>query len=510
MKYLNFSFSELSYNINYINISPYLFDFYFMLPEIFFFIVFMVLIFFGSFYSNYNIFKYIKISKPIIILSIISLFLFIFLNLNSIDYNNIISIYFFVNNELTIFFKVFLSILSILLFFMFFNYILLFDIFVFEFFILFMFSIFGMFLVVTSYDFIVTYLTIEMQSLCFYILAAFNKKYNKSVEAGIKYYILGSFSSCILLLGISIIYGLTGLTNFKDLSVLLDLGLNSSILDYFFILGLILINIGFFFKLAVAPFHFWLPDVFDGSVRLVVSIFSILPKISILFLVFKVYNVILIKILIDWQFFFIIFILLSWIVGIIGGLNANRLHKLIAYSAINHIGFLLFIILLNNIECLIIYLIIYTFILLNVFGIIFSLITQSNNKDLNLINQLIYLKKSNFMLTFSFIICFFSLAGIPPLSGFFGKFFIFLYALNLNLYFLVSIGLVLSIVSCFYYLRIIKIITFNNTNNWIFLYSLNKNISYIISFGLFFNIFFIFLLPFIFELSKFLFLSSFF
>lgn len=485
-------------------------DFFYLIPEFFFFFVILFLLFFGVFYSNVNIYKYIRLTKPVIFLSIILVFFYIILILNNVDNNSIISYYLLLNNNLTVFFKVYVFILVLFFLFLLYNYVFVFEVFIFEFFILFLFSCFSMLLVIMSFDLIISYLAIEMQSLCFYILAAFNKKQNKSVESGLKYFILGSFSSCVLLLGISFIYGCTGVTNFKDLSILLDLGLNSLVLDYFFFFGLILVNVGFFFKLSVAPFHLWLPDVFDGSLRIVVSIFSILPKMSILFLFYKIYIIILVKIIINWQFIFVFFIILSWIIGLQGGLYTNKINRLIAYSSVNHIGFILLALILNNVEGLLLYLVIYTIILLNIFGALFLFIKRNNKAQLNFLNQFIYVKKSNIILVYCFIISIFSLLGIPPLSGFFGKFFIFLNAVFYNFYFLVLLGLILSTFSCFYYLRLIKIISFNNNKNWIFLDTINKNISYFLSFGLFFNLFFLLLIPFFFSFFKFIYLSSFF
>jgi NADH:ubiquinone oxidoreductase subunit 2 (subunit N) len=230
-------------------------DLKYLIPEIFYFIVILLLLLFFVFYSNINIYKYTKIVKPLITLIIINFLIYIILILNSINYNNSISFYLLLNNNLTIFLKIFISFFSIFLLITSYNYLLSYNIILFEFYILIFISIFGMILIIMSYDFIITYLSIELQSLCFYILASINRNQNKSIEAGIKYFILGSFSSSLLLLGISIIYGITGISNFKDLSDILEVGLQSVFLDNFLMLGIILINLGIFFKLAIAPFH---------------------------------------------------------------------------------------------------------------------------------------------------------------------------------------------------------------------------------------------------------------
>jgi NADH-quinone oxidoreductase subunit N len=333
-------------------------------------------------------------------------------------------------------------------------------------------------------------------------MTAFQKEKNKAVEAGLKYFILGSFSSALFLLGICLIYGLMGTVNLYHLFLLLSF--YSFNINFFLIIGFVLIFIGLFFKLSIAPFHIWLPDVFDGSSKFIVSIFSLLPKMSLFFLLYKIYILIFLKVMYDWFAFFTFFIIITWVIGVLGAIYTNKINKLLAYSSINHMGFFLFSILLNNIYIFILYLLIYSFILLNIFSIIFVLYKNNNYKVLNYLNQLIYLKKTNFFLCLSLAISFFSLAGIPPLSGFFGKFFIFLFALNSNFFILVLCGLFISIISCFYYLRIIKFLYFNNTKIWLFLPNINRTTSYLISFSFIFNLLFIVLLPFFFEFVKFL------
>jgi len=165
---------------------------------------------------------------------------------------------------------------------------------------------------------------------------------------------------------------------------------------------------------------------------------------------------------------------------------------------------------IDDLFCVIFYLLIYVLISLNIFIIFSSLIKCNSKNELNILEQLLYLKKSNLILVISLCICLFSLAGVPPLAGFFGKFFIFLNSLSLNFFFLTIFGLLISMASCFYYLRVIKFLTFNNTKNFIFLSNIDKITSYFISFGIVFNCFFIFLVPFLHSFIKYIFLISFF
>ena len=173
-------------------------------------------------------------------------------------------------------------------------------------------------------------------------------------------------------------------------------------------------------------------------------------------------------------------------------------------------GFILLGLTINDLFSVIFYLFIYVLISLNIFIIFCSFIKNNNKVELNVIEQLLYIKKTNYILVFSLSICLFSLAGVPPLAGFFGKFFVFLNSISLNFVFLTLVGLIVSLVSCFYYLRIIKFLTFNNTKNFIFLANLDKITSYLISVGIVFNCGFIFLVPFFYNFIKYLFLISFF
>jgi NADH-quinone oxidoreductase subunit N len=270
-------------------------------------------------------------------------------------------------------------------------------------------------------------------------------------------------------------------------------------LNYCLLLGIIFINIGFFFKLSLAPFHIWLPDIFDGSIKVVVAVFSTLPKIALIFIIYRFYNVLLIKLLIDWQYYTLIFVILSWIIGIMGALRVNKINKLLAYSSINHMGFLILSVLVNNMESFIIYLVLYNSITITIFIILFTLCKYNNDLDLNNINQFIYLYKSNAVLASCFILILFSLAGIPPLAGFFSKYILIMAALQLNWYLIIFIGLLLSVNSCFYYLRLIKLMFFNNNKYWVFFKNIPKVHSYIISYAVLFNITFILYLPIIHE-----------
>lgn len=496
--------SSFNYNINSIYKFDVVTDLAFLLPEIFLFIALMVIIFYSSFYSNLNIYKYVKISYPLLNLVCLISGLYIILVLNSVSYNNIISSYLLYNNNSIVFLKVFFSLILIVLIKISYNYLLCKNIKSFELYIFFLISLISLILLIMSYDFIMAYLAIELQGLCSYILVAMNKSNNKSIESSLKYFVLGSFASSLLLLGIALIYWSTGMSNFKDISDLMQLSLGLEFFDQIFLLGILFVTIGLFFKISVAPFHLWLPDVFYGSSKVIVLFFSLLPKMALLTLFFKLHYLLLIKSNLDSKHFYIYFIILSLIFGISGALKVEKLNKLIAYSSISHMGFILCTILTNSLNIFLIYIVIYSLILISIFIIFLSLVNPLTGKSINNINQLIYLKKINYIYFISLILSFFSISGIPPLSGFFSKFFIFISLINYNWNLLTLIMLLFSVISCFYYLRIIKLVSFNNSKNWFLINVLDKNLSYILGFSILINISLYLLIPFMWELFYFI------
>lgn len=477
-------------------------DFAFILPEFFIFFALMLLIFYSSFYSNFNMYKYTKLSLSLLNLICLTLLIYILLLFNNVCYNNIISSFLLYNTTFILFCKILLSLLSIIILKISYNYLNLKNLNFFEFNLFILMSLLSLLILIMSYDFLVVYLSIEFQSLCSYVLVAMSKSRNKSIESSLKYFVLGSFASSILLLGIALIYWSTGMTNFKDISDLMQLNLNLSFAKNIFILGLALLHIGFFFKLSVAPFHLWLPDVFYGSSKVIILFFSLLPKISIALLLFKINFLILLKINWDFKSFYIYFIILSLVFGIGGALKVNKINKLIAYSSVSHMGFILCSIISYNLEIFLFYITVYSFILINIFIILFNFINPVSKKSINNINQLIYLKKMNYIYFLSLVISFFSISGIPPLSGFFSKFFIFVGLVNLNMNLLTLFLLLSSVLSCFYYLRIIKIISFNNSQNWSLLNDINKFSSYVLSLLILINLFFFLVIPIFWELLQ--------
>nr|YP_009316506.1 NADH dehydrogenase subunit 2 [Kappaphycus alvarezii]AOV83589.1 NADH dehydrogenase subunit 2 [Kappaphycus alvarezii] len=357
----------------------------------------------------------------------------------------------------------------------------------FEYWILILLALFALLLIMQSYDLLIIYLCIELQSLIFYILASFKRTSEFSTEAGLKYFILGAFSSALLLLGISLIYGSTGLTNMGDLSKLLTgFPIDESTPIQSILPGFILILTSLFFKLSSAPFHIWSPDVYEGSPTSITAFFSIMPKLSILallyrFLIFSFYDFIN-----YWYGLILISVFFSILIGTLSAFKQSRWKRFFAYSSINHVGFFLIPLLLGNQESIsnsILYVIIYMITMLGSFSIILSIRFFSNNYHYQsrYLKDLLGLSKSNPLMAFGFVIILFSMAGIPPLSGFFAKVSVLLPALKSESLGISIFAVLMSCISCFYYIKLIKIMYFDNFNSLSVLYPVSKSNSLILS-----------------------------
>ena len=311
-------------------------------------------------------------------------------------------------------------------------------------------SVLGMILMISSYDLIVFYLGLELQSLCLYILAAFKRDDEKSTEAGLKYFILSALATGMLLYGCSLIYGFTGSTNFEVISS------NLNKLDTGAVFGIIFVIVGLAFKVSAVPFHMWTPDVYEGSPTSVTSFFALIPKIAALSIFIRFMYVPFINMIIEWQSIIIFLSIASMILGAVAAIGQNNIKRLMAYSSIGHMGYILAGLSTGTnagVQSTIIYLVIYLLMNLAAFGCIFMMKRENN--------ELSGLSKNHPILALSFLIILFSLAGIPPLAGFFAKFYIFMAVIEAGMYALAIIGLLTTVISSFYYLRIIKIIYFD-------------------------------------------------
>ncbi len=317
-------------------------------------------------------------------------------------------------------------------------------------------SILGMMVMISSNDLIVFYMGLELQSLALYVLATFNRDQIKSSEAGLKYFVLSALSSGLLLYGCSLIYGFTGSTNFD----LIANELSSN--DYVLTLGIVFILVGLAFKISAVPFHMWAPDVYEGSPTSVTLFFSIVPKIAALTVFIRFLYVPFLNLIDQWQMILIFLSIASMLFGAIAAIGQTNLKRLIAYSSIGHVGYALAGLTTGSnegIQSSIIYITIYILMNLGFFSCLLML--KRNNVYYEKIDDLAGLSKNHPLLSLSFLIIMFSLAGIPPLAGFFAKFYIFKAVIEESMYFLAIVGLLSTVVAAFYYLRIIKIIYFD-------------------------------------------------
>ena len=326
--------------------------------------------------------------------------------------------------------------------------------------VLILFSVLGMVLMTSSKNLISLYMALELQSLPLYVIAAINRDNLKSSEAGLKYFILGALSSGLLLFGMSLVYGAVGDTSFSSISEVSSQNMSSILL-----VGLVFILSGLAFKISLVPFHMWTPDVYEGAPTPVTAFFAIVPKIAAITILVRVTFSAFDNAITSWQQIIIFLSLLSMILGSFAAIMQTNLKRLMAYSSIAHMGYALVGVasgLLEGVSGVLIYMAIY--IIMNVGSFIIILSMRRDNQIVEEIYDLKGISKTHPFLAFSFVTILFSMAGIPPLAGFFGKWLVFYSAVNANLVFLAIIGVLTSVVGAFYYLRIIKIMYFDEND----------------------------------------------
>jgi NADH-quinone oxidoreductase subunit N len=328
----------------------------------------------------------------------------------------------------------------------------------FEFPILITLATLGMMAMVSATDMLSLYLGLELQSLALYVVAAIRRDTVRSTESGLKYFILGSIASGILLYGMSMVYGFTGTTNF---GVLAD-SLSGGELPLGALVGLAFIFAGLCFKVSAVPFHMWTPDVYEGAPTPVTSFFAVAPKIAGLALFIRVAIGPFGGVVEDWQQIIVLISILSMAVGSFAALRQENIKRLMAYSSIGHVGFALVGLAAgtqDGVTGILVYLGIYLVMNLGTFAVILCM--RRNDRMAEEITDLAGLAKTKPLMAAITAILMFSMAGIPPLAGFFGKFYVFKAAVDAGLVTLAIIGLVTSVVSAYYYLRIIKVMYFD-------------------------------------------------
>ena len=327
----------------------------------------------------------------------------------------------------------------------------------FEFPILIVLATLGMMLMISASDMIALYLGLELQSLSLYVIAAINRDSARSTEAGLKYFVLGALSSGMLLYGMSLVYGFTGHTGFAEIANAIgeerQLGL---------VFGLVFILAGLAFKISAVPFHMWTPDVYEGAPTPVTAFFAAAPKMAAMALIVRVTVSAFEPVSTDWQQIVTFIAIASMLLGAFAAIGQTNIKRLMAYSSIAHMGFALVGLAANTTEGVrgvAVYMLIYLVMTLGTFAFILAMRRKEGNVET--IDDLAGAAATNPIMATVLTILMFSLAGIPPLAGFWGKWYVFFAAVNAGLYPLAIIGVLASVVGAFYYLRIIKIMWFD-------------------------------------------------
>lgn len=433
-------------------------DWVFFIPFLVLFVIFLVIFIFSLVYIALNV--YLNILKPLLYISIyfllfiiLSFYILYIINIDVYFYKNLL--YFNIN-----FIFILIVIILLLIIILFFSYFyFLFDkILIIEYSLMLLLALFGIFLVLISNDLFLLYLGIELQSYCFYVLVALKRYSNLSIEASLKYFILGSFASGIYLFGVSIIYGMLGSTNFSQIYIAINLFYHLHFLSLATFFGIIFIFVGILFKLALVPFHFWLPDVYEGAPTIIVAFLAIISKISFFFAFMNLYYFVF-K---NWTFYFLTDILLfigffSILVGGLLGLYETKIKRLLAYSGISHTGFMILALSLGSfsgIEAFFVYFFTYLLTLVNIFYILIFFRLSSFYFKLVYITDFIVLAKSNTFVTLNLFFLFLSLAGVPPFPGFFGKALVLKSLIESGYFYISAFIIFFSVINIVYYLRL--------------------------------------------------------
>src|SRR4051812_36125271 len=327
---------------------------------------------------------------------------------------------------------------------------------IFEYAILVLLSTLGMMVLISAGDLIMLYLGLELMSLALYVVAASNRDNAKSTEAGLKYFVLGALSSGMLLYGASLIYGFTGTVGFAGIAAAAKTG------SVGIVFGLVFLLAGLCFKVSAVPFHMWTPDVYEGAPTPVTAFFASAPKVAALAVFTRVTLTAFPGIVVQWQQVVVFVSLASMVLGSFAAIGQTNIKRLMAYSSIGHMGFALVGLAAGTQEGaqgVLVYIAIYVAMTLGTFAIILTM--KRNGQPVETIKDFAGLSRTNPIIAFFFAMFLFSLAGVPPLAGFFGKFYVFVAAVKAGLLTLAVVGVLASVVGAFYYLTIIKVMYFD-------------------------------------------------
>jgi NADH-quinone oxidoreductase subunit N len=327
----------------------------------------------------------------------------------------------------------------------------------FEYGALFLLATLGMLMLISASDLIALYLGLELMSLPLYVIAASNRENLKSTEAGLKYFVLGALSSGMLLYGASLIYGFTGTVNFAGIAKATQNGAGVGL-----IFGLVFLFVGFCFKISAVPFHMWTPDVYEGAPTPVTAFFAAAPKVAGIAIFARATVVAFPGITHEWQQIVVFVSIASMALGSFAAIGQRNIKRLMAYSSIGHMGYALVGLAAGTaegVQGVLIYMSIYVAMTLGTFAVILSM--RRDGRLVETISDLAGLSRTHPTMAFFLAVLLFSLAGIPPLAGFFAKFYVFLAAIKAGLFTLAVIGVLTSVVGAYYYLAIVKIMYFD-------------------------------------------------
>lgn len=316
----------------------------------------------------------------------------------------------------------------------------------------------GMMMMISANSLIALYMGLELQSLALYVVAAINRDSARASEAGLKYFVLGALSSGMLLYGSSLVYGFTGSVAFPEIAE----ALKAHGAGVGLVFGLVFIIAGLAFKVSAVPFHMWTPDVYEGAPTPVTAFFAAAPKVAAMALFIRTMVTPFAGVVPDWQQVLVFISIASMVLGAFAAIGQSNIKRLLAYSSIGHMGFALVGLAAGTpegVQGVVVYMMIYMIMTLGVFACVLAM--RRKGIQVEEISDLAGLARHQKGLAFVFAMLMFSLAGIPPLAGFFGKYFVFLAAVKAGLFTLAIIGVLASVVGAYYYLRIVKIIYFD-------------------------------------------------
>ncbi|MDY6820583.1 MAG: NADH-quinone oxidoreductase subunit N [Deferribacterota bacterium] len=330
-----------------------------------------------------------------------------------------------------------------------------------EYYLILFLSIIGMMFMASALDLAVFYVGLETMSISLYILAGYEKDNIESNEAGIKYFIIGAFSSAIFLFGLSYIYGYAGSTKYHDIANMI---LNNGIDEFNFKIGLVMMLAGFAFKISAVPFHMWAPDVYTGSPTPIAGFMTVAPKAAAFAGLIRFAWISMDPAQIHWQLFFVILAILTMTYGNLVALVQKNIKRMLAYSAISHAGYMLVAFVAANdlaFKSIVFYMIIYSFMNIGAFAVLSIIVSKENLPDEHLEN-FAGLAKKNPLISLAMLVFMFSLAGIPPLAGFVAKFYAFMAAIKAGFLWLAIIAIINSAIGCYYYIRVVYYMYFKD------------------------------------------------